>query len=65
MRIIDTRSVTEDIMRQLKGFVPVGNPIHIHINYDYEYGEPYADFTVIQCFGEEDQPLHETEPATR
>lgn len=65
MRIIDTRSVTEDIMRQLKGFVPVGNPINIHINYDCECGEPYADFTVIQCFDEGDQPLSEIEPATR
>lgn len=59
MRLPDTRLAVETIMRQLKGFVPVGGSINIRINYDGESGSPSAEFTVIQCFGEEKRPLPE------
>jgi len=54
-----TRAVVEDILRQLKGFVPKGEKVEFTIYYDVD---DHIAFKAVQTFGEEDQLPPETVP---
>lgn len=63
MYLENTNFFVEFVLRQLKGFVPKGEPVTFHIRYSVVSGEPSVDFTAIQVFDEEDQLQPQTEPA--
>lgn len=48
------RLFVELIMRQLKGFVPKGEAVRFSLEIDTCKCQR-VEFTVVQCFGEEDQ----------
>ncbi len=60
-----TNQLVKDVLFQLKGLVPKGEPVEFHICYGYEPSEPTVHFTALQCFDEEDQRSPQTEPEKR
>lgn len=65
MYIENTNFLVEAVLRQLKGYVPKGDPVNFHIRYTACDGDPYVDFTAIQPFDEADPLQPQTEPAIR
>ncbi len=45
MYVENTNYWVEVVLRQLKGFVPKGEPVHLHICFSMVGGAPTIDFT--------------------
>ena len=56
--VLSTRVVVEDVLRQLKGYVPRGEIVHFQLSYS---PEDSVTFDAVQMFGAEDQPQPESE----
>ena len=63
MYVENTNYWVEVVLRQLKGFVPKGEPVHFHFCFSMVGGQPTIDFTSVQVFDEDDQLQPQTEPA--
>ena len=52
-----TRELVEEVLKQLRGYVPKGKCVQFNISYA---PEDKVIFDAVQTFGEEDQPQSET-----